>query len=371
MAIAISTAMLAWCSNSSTQWQANWPKVVNIGVIAPISGPASSYGLDGVNTYKYLTDKFNKEHTDIQIKLIVEDGKCEGKDAASAAQKLISVDNVVAIMWWSCSAEAMESAKIAQSNHVVLMDSVASDPAISDVGDYVFKYINDVYAGKKLADYASQNYTSINLIYDNNDYGVALANVIRANYTWTIVSEIKVQVNEKDLSLVAKKIKQSPSEWLIVIDQDDVHAINKIKAFNKEWLFPKYTWKILSAYWYSSDTVLSQVNTLLSGSHQVDVPGVELLWSAAQQFVNDYKKTNQILLVPSYIVFQGESMNTILDAIKSGNYDSESIHTYLKSITAEHQRNGLFWSYYFSGSDAIGINYVIQKVQSGAVVAIQ
>ena len=89
---------LAGCTQTSTLTET---KTIKIWVIAPISWPAADYGMDGVNTYRYLTDKFNAEHKDVQINLIIEDGKCDGKDAASAAQKLITIDRVQAILWWS------------------------------------------------------------------------------------------------------------------------------------------------------------------------------------------------------------------------------------------------------------------------------
>ena len=78
---------------SSTQVQ-----TVKVGVIAPLSGPPANYGEDAVHAYSFITDKWNKEHPELQIQLVIEDGKCDGKDAASAAQKLISVDNVQVIV---------------------------------------------------------------------------------------------------------------------------------------------------------------------------------------------------------------------------------------------------------------------------------
>jgi ABC-type branched-subunit amino acid transport system substrate-binding protein len=76
----------------------------------------------------------------------------------------------------------LAAGKLAQQHGIVLMDSVASAPAISNIGDFVFKYINDNYAGKTLSKYASKTLKSIVLVYDDTDYGVALANVIRKNY---------------------------------------------------------------------------------------------------------------------------------------------------------------------------------------------
>jgi ABC-type branched-subunit amino acid transport system substrate-binding protein len=71
-----------------------------------------------LNAYTYEVEKFNATHTGIQIQLVVEDGKCEGKDATSAAQKLITVDKVQAIVAGYCSAEAIAAGKIAQDNGV-------------------------------------------------------------------------------------------------------------------------------------------------------------------------------------------------------------------------------------------------------------
>jgi len=45
-----------------------------------------------------VVDEFNKKNKDLQIQLVFEDGKCDGKDATLAAQELITVDKVQAIV---------------------------------------------------------------------------------------------------------------------------------------------------------------------------------------------------------------------------------------------------------------------------------
>jgi ABC-type branched-subunit amino acid transport system substrate-binding protein len=44
--------------------------------------------------YKMAVDEFNTQNTKTNIQLIVEDGKCSGKDATSATQKLINIDKI-------------------------------------------------------------------------------------------------------------------------------------------------------------------------------------------------------------------------------------------------------------------------------------
>lgn len=43
-------------------------------------------------------EKHNTQHADKAIELIVEDGQCNGAAATSAAQKLITVDNVALLL---------------------------------------------------------------------------------------------------------------------------------------------------------------------------------------------------------------------------------------------------------------------------------
>jgi ABC-type branched-subunit amino acid transport system substrate-binding protein len=76
----------------------NEPQVVKIGVIAPLSGPAASIGKDAVSTFTFATKQFNSSQKKYTIELIIEDGKCNGKDASSAAQKLVNIDNVKIIL---------------------------------------------------------------------------------------------------------------------------------------------------------------------------------------------------------------------------------------------------------------------------------
>lgn len=80
---------------------------MKLGVIAPISGPASAYGEDYVNVVKHYTDAFNASQKEYKIEVIVEDGKCGGKDATAAAQKLINVDHVNMIYGGACSSETL------------------------------------------------------------------------------------------------------------------------------------------------------------------------------------------------------------------------------------------------------------------------
>ncbi len=99
MLIAIlGTAALAGCSTTSpTNSQTadkTQTKSIKIGLIAPLSGPASTYGEDTVNAMNLAIEEYNSKTNGPAIELVIEDGKCNGADATSAALKLINVDKV-------------------------------------------------------------------------------------------------------------------------------------------------------------------------------------------------------------------------------------------------------------------------------------
>ncbi|MDP6562065.1 MAG: ABC transporter substrate-binding protein, partial [Candidatus Peribacteraceae bacterium] len=90
---------------------------IKIGYIGPLTGEAASYGVDTLNGTELAVAEINAAGgiNGRLIELITEDGRCTGTDAASAAQKLVNVDKVVAIIGGQCSGETLAAAPIVES----------------------------------------------------------------------------------------------------------------------------------------------------------------------------------------------------------------------------------------------------------------
>src|SRR3954464_1111390 len=69
---------------------------IKVGVIAPLTGTASSYGIDGKNSVVLALDEINANGGigGKKVEYFIEDGKCLAPDAISAWNKLVSVNNV-------------------------------------------------------------------------------------------------------------------------------------------------------------------------------------------------------------------------------------------------------------------------------------
>jgi branched-chain amino acid transport system substrate-binding protein len=73
------------------------------------------------------------------VEVIYEDSKCSGSDAASAAQKLVSIDGVKFIVGGVCSSEVYGYTPITNAAEVLTITPGGSAPGISELGDYVLE----------------------------------------------------------------------------------------------------------------------------------------------------------------------------------------------------------------------------------------
>src|SRR3989338_6431973 len=111
---------------------------IKIGFIGPLTGDIAGIGADMLNGVQVAVDEVNADGgiNGRQIELIAEDGRCNGADAASAAQKLVNVDNVFAIVGAGCSSETLAAAPIVNDGKVVMISPVSSSPEVSAAGDH-------------------------------------------------------------------------------------------------------------------------------------------------------------------------------------------------------------------------------------------
>ena len=70
---------------------------INLGFVTPLSGPGASVGQEELDVAQMAVDDINSKGGVLgkKLELIPEDGKCEGKEASNAANKLVNIDKVI------------------------------------------------------------------------------------------------------------------------------------------------------------------------------------------------------------------------------------------------------------------------------------
>jgi ABC-type branched-subunit amino acid transport system substrate-binding protein len=364
----LSTMLIVGCGQQSTNTSST--KTIKVWVIAPLSGPASTYGEDTINAVTIAMTEFNASSKDIKMELVIEDGKCNGSDATSAAQKLITVDNVPIMLGWVCSSEALAASKIAQENNIVNIVAASQSPNISNVGKYVFRYANGISAAKLIGDLADKHFTKIVIVTEKTEFAQSIAAVVREKVWNKIISDIQYDSSEKDFSIIAKRVKQdmSAADAIILIPQSEASITNMVKAFDKEWIQKDFKGKILWYPFLSSPSFIKNAGPLATNLYNVTLGPSLAVGTNAKRYYDQINNEHGIKSILYGWSLALEGTKAIGDAIASGARTSADFYNYFSSITKDNPKQGyLIDSYYFSGSDGVGVPYFLEKIDNGVV----
>jgi len=219
-----SALMLTGCTEDKTVSTSELPDVIRLGYVGPLTGAAAAYGQD----IKAGIDLYFSEHPTIgdkPVEVIYEDGKCNGADAAVAAQKLITVDKVRFIFGGGCSGETLSMAPIAEENKVVTISSGSSSPEVTTAGDYIFRdYPSDSKVAQDMAAYiASHDRKKVALLTEQTDFAQGYRMMIKDSMTayaeLELVADEAYGVDNADFRTLLTKAKQQEANALISIGQ--------------------------------------------------------------------------------------------------------------------------------------------------------
>ena len=193
-------------------------ETIDVGFVGPLTGEAASWGEDAVAGITLAMNEFNEGRIDgKKINLIAEDDTCSQK-GVNAVTKLINVDNVVGLLGPICSSSAGPAVPIAQERGVPVIMITASAPALTTVGDYIFRvYPSDTFQGEEGADvvYNTLGKTKAAVLYVKNDWGEGLKTTFMNNFKelgGSVVYEMGVLQTDKDFKTELVKIKESGAD---------------------------------------------------------------------------------------------------------------------------------------------------------------
>ena len=186
-----------------------------VGFIGPLTGDASSIGTVNKAAVEVAVDEVNKAGgvNGKMLEVIYEDGQCDGKTANNAANKLVNVDKVVAILGGTCSGETSAFGPMAMQNKIIVMSPSSSAPPLSSLGKYFFRdYPSDAFQGKFGADYAYNTLGArkVAVVYHISDWGTGIKNVFEQEFKalgGQIVDEEGSPQTSKDYRTELTKVK--------------------------------------------------------------------------------------------------------------------------------------------------------------------
>ena len=198
---------------------------IKIGYFGDLSGPTFNYGQSAMNGVIMAADQVNQAGgiNGRRIDVVITDDKGSPEEAARLTAKLIDQDKVVAIIGGGTSGNSRAAAPRAQSSHVPLISPSATDPAVTLVGDYVFRAcFVDEFQGEVMASFAfnSLKAQKAAILFDfNSPYGRGLTTFFEDGFKrlgGRIVSEQSYTQGDADFKGQLSSIRASEPDVIYI-----------------------------------------------------------------------------------------------------------------------------------------------------------
>jgi branched-chain amino acid transport system substrate-binding protein len=166
---------------------------VNVGVIMPLSGPNAQFGINSRNGIELVADEINSaggiaELGGAKINLMVADATSTPTTAGTAAQRLITQQDVTAVLGAFASSLTLAISEVTERRDIPLLTMSFADqitgrgyknifqvvPKASVIGKAQFEYT------AAIAKAAGAKIEKIAIMYEDTAYGTAQANGLRA-----------------------------------------------------------------------------------------------------------------------------------------------------------------------------------------------
>lgn len=196
---------------------------VKIGFLGALTGDVAMFGAPTLVGMKMAAEEINAAGgvNGKKIEIVEADDRGDKQEGASVTQKLISRDNVVAIVGDPTTGITKVAAPIAQKAQVVLLSAGATGTGVVEIGDYIFRdTLLDSVAIPALLDYYAKNlkFKKVAMITsDNNDYSVGMSQLFRDSAKGAgieIVADEKIKDGDKDFSGQMTNIKAKKPDIL-------------------------------------------------------------------------------------------------------------------------------------------------------------
>lgn len=199
------------------------PEPIRIGMFASLTGKHASFGETNSRGASFAIEELNASGGVLgrPLELLVEDTRSMPGEAATAAKKLLHRDRVAALVSGTASSPALEVAPLAQAAGVPMVAATATNPRVTDTGDYIFRAcFADPFQGTVLARFAKDRLHARRvaiLVANGSAYSVGLAKYFRERFLadgGEIVAELKYAEGDKDFRAQLTAVKAAKPDAL-------------------------------------------------------------------------------------------------------------------------------------------------------------
>ena len=161
---------------------------LKVGIYGSTTGSTATFGKSTLNGATLAFEQANAAGgvAGRKIEWVAEDDQSKAEEAATAVQKLINQDHVIALIGEVASSRSLAAAPIAQSNGVPMISPSSTNPEVTKKGNFIFRAcFLDEFQGRVMARFTADSLKikRVAILKDiKNDYSVGLAQFFADEY---------------------------------------------------------------------------------------------------------------------------------------------------------------------------------------------
>jgi len=311
-------------------------ETIKIGWISDLSGSGAKYGafeagmmaVDEINANGGINGK--------KIELIVEDGKCDSKEAITAINKLINIDGVKFVLGGHCTAESMAIAPIAEKNKVLMLAAITSTPLFTNVSEYAFRTssVSTVQSELMAKVAINKGFKKLAIIYTQTSYAEPIAQKMKDEFTslgGSVVLYEGFAKDSSDFKTILIKANSLGADSFFFSTQTPDEAYYLLKQLREMNL----TQAIFGNDQFQNKTIFSRDSSLQEGVI-VAAPKLDSNSIKTKNFFENYKtKYNKEVLFGFWTAESYDGVYILAKLIAENENDVEKVKQALYSLDYE------------------------------------
>ena len=270
---------------------------IRLGVKAELTSSKPTVGDSCKKAAELLAEQVNKDwglkvgDKKYLIKLFIEDNEDKAESAAAAAQKLISQNNVLAIIGPNASGNAIPAARITEDAGVIMISPWSTNPKTTEGKKFAFRacFLDD-FQGQVMAKFARENLQAQTaaVLYDvASEYNKGIAEFFKKFFEAAggqVVAFESYTKDDKDFSSQLTTIKAANPQVLLL-----PNYYNEVPLQAQQARRLGLTCAIIGSDSWGSQELLTLGAKDLEGSYFSTHYAPDIATEKAQKFIRDYE----------------------------------------------------------------------------------
>jgi branched-chain amino acid transport system substrate-binding protein len=290
---------------------------IKIGFFGDLSGPTFNFGESAKNGILMAADEINQAGgiDGRRLDVVIDDDGGSPEKAAALTARLIEEDKVVAIIGGGTSANTRAAAPKAQSAKIPFIAPSSTDPAVTQVGDYIFRAcFVDAFQGEVMARFAFNTLKAKKaaILFDfNSSYGRGLTDYFELSFSklgGQIVGKLSYTQSDVDFKGQLSTFQGAEPDVIYIPGY-----YGDVALIAKQARQIGLTQPLLGGDGWDAPELWQLGGDSLNGSYitthySIDDPSTE-------KFVHEYRQRYGNLLPDAHAALAYDSMRVLVDAI--------------------------------------------------------